>query len=243
MPSFVTGAFSANARFDCDGLRNSAELAVRCLDNIALLRGNGACHPRVSVIGLADALAMLGRRYDSARGCEQAAIVARTIADGCLAASVRLARERGAKAEADAPLLATFRVRGMPGELVDDAARSGLRYARLTAIHSQWRLALFANNVADAVDPIDCASGGRWTSTSAGPRFVHPRSYAATVARLVSTQGETAFSKAAPPQAVTVAAQRDLRRAMQPWIDWPIDYPLCERATPAPHSPVSQPDS
>jgi ribonucleoside-diphosphate reductase alpha chain len=228
LPSFVVGAFGANARFDGDGLRASAELAVRCLDNVALLRADGECRPRVSVIGLADALAMLGLRYDSAAAREQAAAIARILAEGCLAGSVRLARERGAGAAADAQLLATLRARGMPDELIDAAARFGLRHAHLTAIHSQRRLALFANNVADALDPLECASGGRWTSTSSGPRFVHPKSYAATVARLVCMQGESAFSKASPPQTVTAAAQHDLRNAMQPWIDAPIDYPLCE---------------
>jgi len=144
---------------------------------------------------------------------------------------VKLARERGMNTEAGACILESFRGRGLPAELIDDAARSGLRYPHLTIIHSQWRLALFANNVADALDPLDCSGGGRWTSTSAGPRFVHPKSYAATVARLVSAQGESAFSKAAPPQAVCVSAQRALRNAMQPWIDAPIDYPFCEAAT------------
>jgi ribonucleoside-diphosphate reductase alpha chain len=232
LPSFVAGAFSANARFDGDGLRGSTELAVRCLDNAALLRAGGDCRPRVSVIGLADALAMLRLRYDSAAGREQAAAIARILAEGCLAASVKLARERGAKAETGSCILGSFHARGMPAELIDDAARNGLRYPHLTVIHPQPRLALFANNVADALDPLDCRGSGRWTSTSAGPRFVHPRSYAATIARLVSAQGETAFSKSVP-QTVTVAAQFELREAMQPWIDAPIDYPFCEPGLPA----------
>lgn len=229
LPSFVLGAYGAGAQFDEPALSEAAGLAVRCLDDIGLLRGDGVCAPRLGVVGLADALALLGIDYASDAARRHAALVARTIAEGSLAASIWLARERGARAELTGELRAAWTARAVPQQLIDDAAQFGLRHARLTAIESQRRLALFANNVSDAVDPLDCAYGPRSITSWRGINAVRPgrgHGYAAAVARLAAG-GEAILRTVAPTREVPAAAQRALRMAMQPFIDAPIDYPLC----------------
>ena len=224
LPAFVGGAFTAGAHVDDAALRDTAEIAVRCLDNVGLLNATGTAAPHVGVIGLADALAMLGDDYDSDRARCRASAVARTIAEGCLAASIRLARERGARMRPNDIVRQTWRRRDVPLHLVADADACGLRHAQLTSIQPQPRLAQFANNVTDALDPLGCEYGWRGRSSRARPG--QPCGYAAAVARLV-VNGESALRAVAPPADVPAAAQLALRASMQAWVDAPIDYPLC----------------
>jgi ribonucleoside-diphosphate reductase alpha chain len=224
--AFVDAPFSAHASFDFATFHDVAALAVRCLDN-ALLHaaagGRRAVDVRVGIIGLADALVLLGRRYDSAAARVAAAAIARALAQGCLAGSVRLARERGPLAKARAPLFPVL-LEQLPPELIANLGRHGLRHRRLTAIASQPRLAAFANSVADALDPVDsraCADTGPLAAT--GSRR-HP-SYAIALAR--GTLGTDPCNVLRPLLAdASLSAQIALRGAVQPWIDAPIDYPF-----------------
>jgi ribonucleoside-diphosphate reductase alpha chain len=224
--AFVDAPFSAHASFDFAAFREVAALAVHCLDN-ALLHaaagGRRAVDVGVGIIGLADALVLLGRRYDSPAARVAAAAIARALAEGCLAGSVRLARERGPLAEARTPLFPVL-LEQLPPDLIADVGRYGLRHRRLTAIDSQPRLAAFANSVADALDPVEnraCAGVGALTAV--GSRR-HP-SYAIALAR--SVLGADPCNVLRPLLAdVSLGAQIALRGAVQPWIDAPIDYPF-----------------
>ena len=151
LSSFVHGDSAVDTRFDVAALRSTAELALHALDNALLCcrdDGFAPIRPRVGVIGFGDALQRLGQNYDSAFAREFAGEIGSALAQGCLACSVRLARDRGA-AQGDLPAYA----RHMPSELLADIARYGVRHLRTTAITSQPRLALFANNTSDALDP------------------------------------------------------------------------------------------
>ena len=222
LPSFVTAPYTAGALLDAAVLREATELGVRCLDDICLLRGDGA--PQLGVIGIADAFALLGIDYVSDAARRRAALIAKTIAEACLAASVWLARERGARVPLSDERKATFCARGLPQQLIDDAAQFGLRHEFLTAIRPQRRLALFANRVTDALDPLDCTYVQPAAAWAARPD--RTRGYAATIARIAGG-GDAVLRAVAPVGNVPAAAQRALRLAMQPWIDAPIDYPLC----------------
>lgn len=148
---FVHGDSNVDIRFDFAGLRSTAELALHALDNALLCcrdDGRAQARPRIGVIGFGDALQRLGQNYDSAFAREFAGEIGSALAQGCLACNVRLARDRGA-AQGSAPDYA----RHVPSELLADIARYGLRHPRTTAITSQPRLALFANNTSDALDP------------------------------------------------------------------------------------------
>lgn len=205
VPAFVRGVGDAGARLDITGLRGTAELAVRLLDD-ALAAGLPCSDPglRIGVVGMADALAQLGAGYGGDAARRHAAEVAAAIAEGALQGAVRLAAERGASHEDTRPLAARWRARGMSAELIADALRWGVRHAQLTGIDSQPRLALFANTACDALDP---------------PMSSPPGAAA-----------RTAVDDIAPE--ASLVAQLELRAAVQPWIDAPIDYPLLAATAP-----------
>lgn len=147
---------SDRCRFDEEGFIAAAELAVRFLDDAAVVaHGDHPHRLRIGVIGLANALDMLELPYDSAKGHQQAATVARALAEGCLRASIEMAEERGCRFPVDAngELVAFLRRSGMPPGLVERALRSGLYHEALTAIDPHPLLARLAD-VADATNPM-----------------------------------------------------------------------------------------
>lgn len=229
LASFVNAPLSTHARLDFESLRAAAELAVESLDN-ALLAGsdpdNAFANLRVGVIGLADALALLGKRYDSPAGRVLAGSMAQTLAEGALHANVRLARDRGALADRGAMAIEKARSRGMAHDLVEAAERTGLRHACVTAITSQRRLAKLANDVTDALDPLECGESQRVNASAGGVRAKRSGGFVQTVARRLGTLPRAAANAIDDRHPSSLAAQITLRGAVQPWIDAPIDYPF-----------------
>ncbi len=179
---FVVEPFTEYARFDFDGLSAVAEVAVRMLDNAverAILAGSANVDEDLvrrrpiglGMTGLADALTMLGLRYDAPAGREMAAAVARRLRDAAYAASAGLARERGACPGFDAEaFLASGTAGRLPPWLRDRILTSGMRNLQVTALFPMEKL-----SVAFA----DCASSGTeppesWRSS---PRGFENRAY------------------------------------------------------------------
>jgi ribonucleoside-diphosphate reductase alpha chain len=223
---FAPSAPAAGASMDLAAFSDCAALAVRALDNAALLEGVAQPRLRIGLIGVADALALLGLSYDSNAGRAQAAAMARALAEGCLHGSISLAAERGScGCEAADLAIARARMRGMPEALLCAAARHGVRHLQLTAVTSQPRLALLANDVADAVDPLRgknhahviCATGGQRTT-------VRSSGYALNLLQA----GGTVAAAGIPDTLHDMSwmAQIKMRGALQSWIDERIDYPL-----------------
>lgn len=205
--AFVTLPSSPQASLDTQALIATAALAVRMLDDAALaLFPDAPVRPeaRIGLIGMADALRLLGLAYDSPQARDQARIVAACLAQGALRGSVDLACERGACDTDLEPLRALWQLREMPAALVEDAARCGVRYARLTGIEPHPRLAQLANNASDALDAVPAVPR---ESQESGRRH-------------------EAFLPAASASFPSLTAQVELRAALQPWIDAPIAYPL-----------------
>jgi ribonucleoside-diphosphate reductase alpha chain len=204
---FVRAPRTGHATFDFVRFEEIAALALHALDDAATLAGGDVQQlpcVRVGMIGLSDALALLGLAYDSDEGRAQAAAIARALAHGCLAGSIALGRDRGARVRCDDAWSEQARPRGYRRDLIEAAARYGLRQPQHTSIVSQPRLALFANGVADALDPL--------------PKHRHGIADAATPHRCDDAMRATA--------AADVSAQLRLRAAVQPWIDEPITYPV-----------------
>jgi Ribonucleotide reductase, barrel domain len=216
--AFVVSPLTPAVSFDFETLRATAALAVRGLDNV-MRRGleNGTVQPdlRVGLIGVADALALLGKRYDGAAGRVMAGVIAQVLAEGCAQASASLAAERGALCGRRLPACMT----GFPPQLRAILERTGTRHRKLTEISSQPALARLANNVANALDPIE-SEAGTWTAYGGGSP-----SYAVALTRVLAGPDTAVTLSAALPK-VTLSAQIELRGAVQPWIDAPIDYPL-----------------
>jgi ribonucleoside-diphosphate reductase alpha chain len=226
---FVSAPFTPYAKFDFATFGRIAELAVRGLDN-ALSASAAQGHPRsemrIGVIGLADALVMLDKDYATVEARIAAGAIARALAENCLRGSLTLARERGACADAS-QLEDSSRRRHWPEDLLN-AIRCGLRHRLLTAITPQHRLALLANHVADALDPI-----GVTRTRSPG--------YALALAHRCATEDALRAAVTSITQPVLKESQLAMRNAVQPWIDAPIDLPLHGngnngRATILPHA-------
>lgn len=232
-PMFVRRRFSAQAHIDVAALAQTAKLAVHALDDAALLlRGDMVrdARLRIGVIGMADALALLGVAYDSSAARRHTSQVCSAIAEGCLEASIGLARDRKLRFEPTEIRLKRAIENGVPAELVRDATRYGVRHARLTAITSQPRLALLANNVADAMDPLLGENHIHRIATANDMRSVRSSGYALIVNRgSLRPSLPDAFGTLAQ---ISTDAQLALRAAAQRWVDEPIAYPLAVAHVP-----------
>ena len=221
--AFVRAPLGAQPRLDRDRLHSAAALAVRLLDDALLSAPATAPGLRIGLIGVADALARLGLSYDSDPGRRQAREIVAALAEGCLWGATALAAERGGRnLEGSAP---RWHARETPSELIADALRWGIRHLELTAVASQPRLAVFANNVANALDP---TIGRELIPRYAALDGLLP-AHGAGAIRLRVQPTKTGLATQAPAgtlATVAARAQIALRAEVQPWIDAPIDYPL-----------------
>lgn len=226
---FVPHGRSPGVAFSLAAIEECAALAVRMLDNAALLANIAVPQLRVGVVGIADALSLLGVHYDSDAGRACAASMAGALATGSLQGSIALATTRGAARPSLHGAPARRTLSRAPRALRRDAARRGLRHARLTAITSQRRLALLANDVADAADPLRGAHHAHVIDGPEGRRTLRSSGYALHFQPLCPNDGDE------PPDTLASlpwTAQLDMRAALQPWIDEPIDYPLLATRDP-----------
>jgi ribonucleoside-diphosphate reductase alpha chain len=218
--SFVPVERAAASAPDLVAIADCAALAVRALDNAALMTGIDTPHLRIGMIGVADALALLGLHYDSDPGRKQAAAMAQALAEGCLRGSTMLAAERGSCGHEPHAFIARARLRGLPQELLDAVVRHGVRHTPLTAITPQPRLALLANDVADAIDPLKGRNHLVVISAPDGQRTVmHSSGYALNILHAGEIEPEDMPD-------MSWMAQIKMRAALQPWMDESIDYPL-----------------
>lgn len=229
--AFVACAGDGGVTIQSAALADCAALALRALDDAAL----AACiaQPRVCIgmVGIADALALLDTAYDSDAGRAHAVGFARAAAEGCLAANAALAEERGARHAAAHVRLAPALRDEAHWPLLHDAARHGVRFRGATALTSQPRLALLANDVADAADPLRGENHVHVIAAPAGPRTIHSSGHALNLLR---ARGPRAGRQPDTLASLPVSAQLRMRAALQPWFDLPIAYPLLVLHDPDP---------
>ena len=201
--AFVIAPRSRQARFDDERFASVAALAVRMLDDALIATHaapSGAPALHIGIIGFADALELLGIAYDDVRAPEIARVIGTALASGTLQGEGDLIEERGPREPASPPLLAAWRDRRSPDQLLAAAARRGVRHRQLTAIESQPRLALLANGASDALDPSPVPASG----TMAHPSF------------------HCAHADSVPAPERIAAARASIRASIQPWIDAPL---------------------
>ncbi|MEI8267323.1 MAG: ribonucleotide reductase N-terminal alpha domain-containing protein [Betaproteobacteria bacterium] len=163
----VRQPFTTGALFDDAGLSVLATAAVRMLDNVidlttwplAAQRQEALLTRRIGLgfTGLADALIMLGLRYDRAEGRTLAAHVARVLRDSAVHASVALARERGPYPLFDAAkhLAPPGFASRLPAHLQRAIAQHGLRNSHLLSVAPAGSISLaMADNVASGIEPV-----------------------------------------------------------------------------------------
>jgi ribonucleoside-diphosphate reductase alpha chain len=162
---FVSHPFTPSARLEREALTDTARVAVRFLDDaleisrFPLHRQRLEAHRSrrigLGLTGLADALAMLGLRYDSPDARAAAAGLMRAVRDAAYEASVELARERGPfeRFDAESHAQRSF-IRRLPEAIQTGIRRHGIRNSHLLAIAPAGTISLLAGNVSSGIEPI-----------------------------------------------------------------------------------------
>ncbi|MDZ7804973.1 adenosylcobalamin-dependent ribonucleoside-diphosphate reductase [Thiohalophilus sp.] len=165
LPRYIDAPFSEQAAIDWPRLEQDIALAVRFLDNVIdISRFPLAAHQAyetgsrrigLGVTGLADALIMLGLRYDSDTGRQQAADILQCLRDQAYAASIELAREKAPFAfyQAEAYRHSPF-IQRLPDRLQQQIRQYGIRNSHLLAIAPTGTISLLAGNVSSGIEPV-----------------------------------------------------------------------------------------
>jgi ribonucleoside-diphosphate reductase alpha chain len=158
--------FGGVPAFDFEGFAKCVATQVRALDNVLELtfwpldqqRAEAQDKRRIGVgfTGLGNALAMLRLRYDAPEGREMAAKIARCMRDAAYAASVDLAKEKGAFPRFDADKYlepGTFASR-LEEPLKEQIRAHGIRNSHLLSIAPTGTVSLaFADNASNGIEP------------------------------------------------------------------------------------------
>ncbi|HEX2546884.1 MAG TPA: adenosylcobalamin-dependent ribonucleoside-diphosphate reductase [Ramlibacter sp.] len=165
---FVTHpfGFGGTPAFDFDGFGKAVATQVRALDNVLDLtfwplpqqQAEARAKRRIGVgfTGLGNALAMLRVRYDAPEGRDMAARIARTMRDAAYAASVELAKEKGAFPlfDADKYLEAGTFASRLDEPLKQRIRAHGIRNSHLLSIAPTGTVSLaFADNASNGIEP------------------------------------------------------------------------------------------
>ena len=163
---FVREPFGARARFDFEALGKVVRPAVRMLDNVLdatvwpLKRQQEEARAKRRVglgfTGLGDALIMLGLRYDTDEARRMGARISEAMRDEAYAASIELAREKGAFPLFDAEqYLAAPRFASRLPEKLKRAIRAhGIRNSHLLSVAPTGTISLaFADNASNGIEP------------------------------------------------------------------------------------------
>jgi ribonucleoside-diphosphate reductase alpha chain len=231
LATFVRDAFTETARLDLDALAQTATVATRFLDDIIEISRfplpqqretiRAARRIGLGITGLADALAMLGVRYDSAAGRAVAANAMRTIRDAAYWASVELAREKGPFPAFDAdrycrrPFIAA-----LPIDVRAELTGHGIRNSHLTAIAPTGTISLLAGNVSSGIEPIRATRIARRIRQADGSyRSVDAVDYAFARWREQHGEGVPLPASFVFGDAVSALDQLRMLAALQPLVD------------------------
>jgi len=163
---FVRDSFSAKARFDFGALAKVVRPSIRMLDNVLEAtvwpleqqHAEARAKRRVGLgfTGLGDALVMLGLRYDTDEARRMAAKISEAMRDEAYAASVDIAKEKGAFPLFDAEryLAAPRFASRLPDGLKGEIRKHGIRNSHLLSIAPTGTISLaFADNASNGVEP------------------------------------------------------------------------------------------
>ena len=163
---FVREPFTERARFDETGFAQLVRVAVRMLDNVLDVtvwplpqQKHEADNKRRVGLGftaLGDALVMLNLRYDTDEARDMGRRISEIMRDTAYAASVDLARERGAFPlfNADLYLSAPTFASRLPSEIKANIRKTGIRNSHLLSIAPTGTISLaFADNASNGIEP------------------------------------------------------------------------------------------
>ena len=161
----VQDPFEDGAALDVAELEALTATAVRMLDNaidasrypLAAQEHEAKAKRRIGlgITGLADALILCGRRYDSDAGRALAESWIHTISRAAYLASTQLAAEKGSFPLFDAEkFLAGENVADLDAEVREAIAKHGIRNALVTSVAPTGTISLFADNVSSGLEPV-----------------------------------------------------------------------------------------
>lgn len=165
LAALITNPFTPDAALDVSRLESRVAAAVRFLDNIIeisrypLPQQRRQAHDKrrigLGITGLADALILLGHRYNSEAGVQTAERWMRLIQNGAYRASAELAAEKGVFPLYDRnAILAAPNVQALEAEPRALIAEHGLRNGCLTSIAPTGTISLLAGNVSSGIEPV-----------------------------------------------------------------------------------------
>jgi len=230
LTAFVHDPFRDMARLDLDGIRNTAAVATRMMDNVIdasqfplekqAAQARGTRRIGLGFTGLADTLIMLNLRYDEEPARRLAANIMQSICHTAYRTSIALAREKGAFPffERENYLQGKF-VQGLQHDIQDDIARHGLRNSHLTAIAPTGTISLLANNISSGLEPVYQFSLTRRVLELDGSYTEHPLTdYALHRWRELRDAGKPS-SAFVDTRALNPAAHLAMQAALQPFVD------------------------
>ena len=231
---FVIEPFTPSARLDLEAMDRTVEVAVRFLDDVLDITffplereaevAREARRIGLGVTGLADALILLGRRYDLPEGREAAAEIVRRVRNAAYRTSIALARERS-------PFPGFVRekyldgewVRTLPGEVQKAIFQHGIRNGQLLAIAPTGTISLLAGNVSTGVEPLFALRYKRRVLDRQGAVSEYP-----LVPHSLRLWRELRGPDAPLPptfvdsHSMSAEAQLEMLAALQPWVDGAI---------------------
>jgi len=228
---FIFSPFTPGARIDFSGLKETARIAVRLLDNVIdasqfpvpqqAESAHGTRRIGLGITGLADAFVMLGLAYGSDRSLTVAADLMRQICHTAYRASIDIAQEKGGFPffERDQYLRGVF-IGSLPEDIRKGIAAHGIRNSHLIAIAPTGTISLLAGNVSSGLEPIFAASFMRKVLAEDGT----PKEFSLADYAFEQWRAATGAPTPAPDGFVTVAdlpvrAHLDMQAALQPFVD------------------------
>ena len=232
----IRDPFTRQAGLDTARLDELAATAVRLLDDVidvsrfplpaqraAVLR---ARRVGLGVTGLADALIMLGLRYDSEQAVAFAGDAMRRICHAAYRESIAIAAEKGSfpAFEREMFLEAPF-IRALPADIRDGIADRGIRNSHLLSVAPTGTISLLAGNVSSGIEPVFAADQQRSVLEAGGAaRHFRLTDYAVRLWRKRTGQAD-----ALPPALVTVAdLSFETHLAMQSAVQGSVDNAIAK---------------
>jgi len=169
LAAMVEKPFTPEAHIDAQALARLVHTAIRMMDDtidvsrfpLPQQAQEAKAKRRIGlgVTGLADALLMCGARYGSEESLTLIHRWMETLRNAAYAASIALAKEKGAFPLFDKEqYLAGQTISGLPEELRAGIAQYGIRNALLTSIAPTGTISLYAGNISSGIEPIFAAS-------------------------------------------------------------------------------------
>jgi ribonucleoside-diphosphate reductase alpha chain len=165
LAKLVKEPFGDGAHLDLDALKALTRTAIRLMDNaidvsrfpLPEQQAEAKAKRRIGlgVTGLGDALIFCRTRYGSAQSIALIESWLAALSHAAYAASVEIAREKGAFPLFDAAeYLARPHIQALPREIRDGIAAHGIRNGLVTSIAPTGTISLFAGNVSSGIEPV-----------------------------------------------------------------------------------------